>query len=68
MNSDDLCYDKNGQRVKVGDTIRIKTCASLEGDYVVSRGVNGALQVAGENLAGFYPGTYEILPNGERHD
>ncbi len=63
MNHDNLCYDKNNRAVKEGDTIKINTCGSLVGDYLVTRGANGELQIGGHGLFGFYPGTYEVLPN-----
>lgn len=63
MNHDDLCYDKNKRPVKDGDTIRINTCGSLSGEYLVTRGTNGELQIGGHDLFGFYTGTYEVLPN-----
>lgn len=65
-NLDYLCYDKHKTPVKEGDVIRIKTAGSLNGEFVVERGLNAELQIEGTNLSGFYPGTYEVLKYSER--
>ncbi len=60
-NNDFLCYDKHQRNIREGDQIRINTAGSLNGVFPVTRSKRGELQIGGQDLWGFYPGTYEVV-------
>jgi len=67
-NHDKYCFDKYGRSISEGDTVRVKTCGSLEGEFLVTRmeGKGGGELFIGYPgymlmLYGFYPGTLEVI-------